>query len=52
MFAAGVSHAKILALSQEGCTIREIAEEMGVSPASIHRILQAHHRTSGEAMPV
>ena len=32
-----LSHAKVLSLSQEGCTIREIAEEMGVSPASIHR---------------
>ena len=32
-----LSHAKVLALGQEGCTIREIAEEMGVSPASIHR---------------
>jgi DNA invertase Pin-like site-specific DNA recombinase len=39
-----LSHAKILALSQEGCTIREIAEEVGVSPASIHRILKGRHR--------
>jgi DNA invertase Pin-like site-specific DNA recombinase len=31
-----LSHARVLALSQEGATIREIAEEMGVSPASIH----------------
>jgi DNA invertase Pin-like site-specific DNA recombinase len=47
-----LNHPKILALRQEGCTIREIAEEMGVSPASIHRILQTHHPISGEAMPV
>jgi hypothetical protein len=39
-------------VSQEGCTIREIAEDMGVSPASIHRILKAHHRVSGDPMPV
>src|SRR5499427_1362302 len=37
-----LSYAKVLELSQEGCTIREIAEEMGVSPASIHRILKGH----------
>jgi DNA invertase Pin-like site-specific DNA recombinase len=47
-----VSHAKVLALSQEGCTIREIAEEMGVSPASIHRILKGHHRLTGDTIPV
>jgi DNA invertase Pin-like site-specific DNA recombinase len=47
-----LSHAKVSARSREGCTIREIAEEMGVSPASIHRILQTHHPISGEAMPV
>jgi DNA invertase Pin-like site-specific DNA recombinase len=46
-----LNHAKILALSQEGCTIREIAEEMGVSPASIHRILKLHHRVTGDAIP-
>ena len=39
-----LSHAKVLALNREGATIREIAEEMGVSPASIHRILKGHHR--------
>jgi DNA invertase Pin-like site-specific DNA recombinase len=47
-----LNHAKILVLSQEGCTIREIAEEMGgVSPASIHRILKDHHRVTGDAIP-
>jgi DNA invertase Pin-like site-specific DNA recombinase len=47
-----LSHAKVLALSQEGATIREIAEEMGASPASIHRILKGHHRLTGDAIPV
>jgi DNA invertase Pin-like site-specific DNA recombinase len=47
-----LSHARVLALSQEGATIREIAEEMGVSPASIHRILKGHHRHTGDAIPV
>jgi DNA invertase Pin-like site-specific DNA recombinase len=46
-----LSHAKVLALSQEGATIREIADEMGVSPASIHRILKAHH-IAANAIPV
>jgi DNA invertase Pin-like site-specific DNA recombinase len=43
-----VSHAKVIARDQEGATIREIAEEFGVSPASIHRILKAHHCSRGE----
>jgi DNA invertase Pin-like site-specific DNA recombinase len=43
-----LSHARVLALSQEGCTIREIVEEMNVSPASIHRILKGHHRIDGD----
>jgi DNA invertase Pin-like site-specific DNA recombinase len=41
---------KIQALSEEGCTIREIAEELGASPASIHRILKAH-RHPGDLIP-
>jgi DNA invertase Pin-like site-specific DNA recombinase len=45
-----LSHAKVLALSQEGATIREIAEEMSVSPASIHRILKSHRRIDGDLM--
>ena len=47
-----LSHARLLALSQEGCTMREIAEEMGASAATIHRILRAHHRLTGDAVPV
>ena len=45
-----LSHAKVLAMSQEGATIREIAEEMGVSPASSHRILKGHH-IAGDLIP-
>jgi hypothetical protein len=29
-----INHTRILALHQEGSTVREIAEEMGISPAS------------------
>jgi len=47
-----LSHAKVLAMSQEGCTIREIAEEMRCSPASVHRILKSHHREPGNLVPV
>jgi DNA-binding Lrp family transcriptional regulator len=46
-----VSHAKVLTLHQESSTIREIAEEMGISPASVHRRLKAHHRESGDLIP-
>jgi hypothetical protein len=41
----------VLAMSQEGCMIREIAAEMEVSPASIHRILKAHHRAASDLIP-
>jgi DNA invertase Pin-like site-specific DNA recombinase len=37
---------RIMQLDADGWTIREIAEEMGVSIASIHRILKSHHRPS------
>jgi DNA invertase Pin-like site-specific DNA recombinase len=47
-----ISYAKVLKLSQEGCTIREIADEMGASPASIHRILKAHRPIVGDLVPV
>jgi DNA invertase Pin-like site-specific DNA recombinase len=43
-----LNRAKVIQLDGEGLTLREIAAEMGVSPASVHRILKAHHRaTSG-----
>ena len=47
-----LSHARVLARSQDGATIREIAEEMGVSPAAIHRILKGHHRVTIDTIPV
>ena len=47
-----LSHARVMQLDAEGATIREIAEEMGTSAASIHRILKGHHRTSGERTPL
>ena len=42
---------RIMALDADGWTIREIAEEMGVSRASIHRILKSH-RVSGDQIPL
>jgi DNA invertase Pin-like site-specific DNA recombinase len=41
-----VNRAKMLKLEEEGLSIREIAEEMGVSPASVHRILRSHRKGS------
>jgi len=35
---------KVAELDESGLTMREIAEELGVSAASICRILKAHHR--------
>src|SRR5215813_1385946 len=42
---------RIMAFDSDGWTIREIAEEMGVSRASIHRILKSH-RINGEQIPL
>jgi DNA invertase Pin-like site-specific DNA recombinase len=47
-----VNHGKILILHQEGATVREIAEEMGVSPASVHRSVKEHRRQPGDLIPV
>jgi DNA invertase Pin-like site-specific DNA recombinase len=47
-----LDRARVLKLDEEGLTIREIAAEMGVSPASIHRVLKAHHRVNGDLIPV
>jgi DNA invertase Pin-like site-specific DNA recombinase len=47
-----VNHGRILTLHQEGSTVREIAEEMGVSPASVHRIVKEHHCQPGDLIPV
>jgi DNA invertase Pin-like site-specific DNA recombinase len=46
-----LDYRKIQELHQEGCTIREIAEEMGISPASVHRIVKEHHRQAGDLVP-
>jgi DNA invertase Pin-like site-specific DNA recombinase len=43
-----LSHARVMQMDEEGATIREIAEEMGVSPASVHWILKGHHPAAGE----
>jgi hypothetical protein len=43
-----VSHDRILTLNQGGCTVREVGEETGISPASVHRILKEHHRQPGD----
>ena len=46
-----LDRARIMQLDADGWTIREIAEEMGVSRASIHRILKSH-RVNGEQIPL
>jgi DNA-binding IclR family transcriptional regulator len=35
-----VNREKMLRLEDEGMSIREISDEMGISPASVHRILR------------
>jgi hypothetical protein len=47
-----LNRAKVMQLDEEGLTIREIAAEMGVSPASIQRILKSHHRPTSDLIPV
>jgi DNA invertase Pin-like site-specific DNA recombinase len=42
---------RVMALDGDGWTIREIAEEMGVSRASIDRILKSH-RVTGDQIPL
>ena len=39
-----VNRGEIARLDEEGLTMREIAEEMGISPASVCRMLKAHRR--------
>ena len=39
-----VDRKRIAQLDEEGLTMREIAEEMGISAASVCRILKGHHR--------
>jgi DNA invertase Pin-like site-specific DNA recombinase len=40
-----LDHERIARMDEEGFTMREIAEEMGVSAASICRLLKSHRRT-------
>jgi DNA invertase Pin-like site-specific DNA recombinase len=47
-----LDRARIARLDSDGYTIREIAAEMGCSPASAHRILKSHHRQLGEPILV
>ena len=39
-----VNRDRIAALDADGYTTREIGDEMGISAASVCRILKAHHR--------
>ena len=39
-----VDRDRIAALDEEGWTTREIGEELGISAASVCRLLKAHHR--------
>ena len=46
-----LNRAKVMQLDEEGLTIREIAAKMGVSPASVQRILKVN-RPIGDLIPV
>jgi hypothetical protein len=46
-----VNRAKIMQLAEEGLTVREIAQEAGISPASTHRILRSHRMSSRLELP-
>ena len=37
-----INHKRILKMADDGSTMREIAEEMNISTASVHRILKSH----------
>jgi DNA invertase Pin-like site-specific DNA recombinase len=47
-----LDRAKVAQLDVDGYTIREIAEELGTSRASIHRVLKAHRLAGGNLIPV
>jgi DNA invertase Pin-like site-specific DNA recombinase len=47
-----LDYKKALGLRQEGCTIREIADEMGTAPANIHRLLKSHRCAPVEIVPL
>ena len=47
-----LDRAKVAQLDSDGFSIREIAEELGCSPASIHRVLRSHHLQPRHLIPV
>jgi DNA invertase Pin-like site-specific DNA recombinase len=47
-----LDRAKVAQLDCDGYTIREIAAEMGCSPASIHRVLKSYHLQPGSLIPM
>ena len=44
-----VDRERMALLDEEGWTTREIGEEMGISAASVSRLLKAHHRPQNPA---
>jgi DNA invertase Pin-like site-specific DNA recombinase len=45
-----VNRGKMLRLEKEGLSIREIAEEMQVSRAIVHRVLKSHRQSSKQEL--
>ena len=45
-----VDRDRVAALDEEGHTMREIAEQLGISAASVCRMLKAHHRLTPQVM--
>ena len=45
-----VDRDRVAALDEEGHTMREIAEQLGISAASVCRMLKAHHRPTPQVM--
>ena len=46
-----LNHARMMRLDEEGYSIREIADEMGISPASVHRFLRSHRKSPHLELP-
>jgi DNA invertase Pin-like site-specific DNA recombinase len=46
-----LNHARMMQLDEQGYSIREIAEEMGISPASVHRILRSDRQSPSLELP-
>jgi DNA invertase Pin-like site-specific DNA recombinase len=45
-----VDRDRVSLLDEEGWTTREIGEEMGISAASVSRLLKAHHRPQNPSL--